>query len=75
MRITSSEMLLICIASLVGGFVFSTFFPAAPYGVLAPSIVAVAGAYWAKRTVQKSEKYNGIQPDRQVKYKDIPQGE
>jgi uncharacterized membrane protein YeaQ/YmgE (transglycosylase-associated protein family) len=68
-------MLLICLVALVAGFVFTTFFPAAPYGVLAPSIVAIAGTYFTKRLLQKQEKYNGIQPDGQLKYKDIPKSE
>lgn len=59
MRITSSEIVLIAIVSLFAGFIFSTFFPAAPYGVFAPAIVGLAGAYWTKRLVQKSEKYGG----------------
>ena len=62
MKVTSSEIVLIALVSLFAGFIFTTFFPAAPYGVFAPAIVGLAGAYWAKRTIQKSEKYGGVAP-------------
>ncbi len=68
MKITSSETLILCLAALVFGFVWNTFYPAAPYGVLAPSVVGLAGGYWAKRTIQKQEKYGGnVYPVGQVK--------
>jgi hypothetical protein len=59
MKISSSWMLLSCVLVLLGGFIWATFFPASPYGVLAPSVVGLACGYWTKRTVQKSEKYGG----------------
>ena len=58
-HISSTWAFIIYIVSMMSGFVFATFFPAAPYGVLAPSLTAGAGAYWAKRLVQRSEKYGG----------------
>jgi uncharacterized membrane protein YeaQ/YmgE (transglycosylase-associated protein family) len=67
MRITSSEIVLISMVSLFSGLIFATFFPAAPYGVFAPAVVGLAGSYFAKRVIQKSEKYGGnVYPDRQV---------
>jgi hypothetical protein len=60
MRIGSGVALLLCVSALFVGYLFSAFFPAAPYGVLAPSIVALAGGYWTKRTIQKTEKYGGV---------------
>ena len=62
MKINSSQMLLACVLSLLGGYIWATFFPAAPYGVFAPSLVGIASAYWVKRTVQKSDKYSGVRP-------------
>lgn len=59
MKISSSVMLMICVIVLAGGFVWATFYPGSPYGVLAPSIVALASAYWVKRTVQKNENFGG----------------
>jgi hypothetical protein len=59
MRIGSSATLLICVTALFVGYIWTTFFPAAQYGVFAPSLVALAGAYFTKRVVQKSEKFGG----------------
>jgi len=56
-HISSTWAFIIYIVSMMSGFVFATFFPAAPYGVLAPSLTAGAGAYWGKRLLQKSDKY------------------
>ena len=57
--VTSSTMLLICIFVLLGGFIWNTFFLGAPFGVLAPSVVALATAYFTKRVVQKNETFGG----------------
>jgi hypothetical protein len=59
MKISSSLMLLICVLVLLSGFIWATFFPNSPYGVLAPSVVALAAGYWTKRTVQKNAKFGG----------------
>jgi len=39
--------------------VFTTYFPAAPYGVFAPTVGLIFGAYITKRLAQKSAKFNG----------------
>jgi hypothetical protein len=59
MRIGSGFALLLCVFLLFVGYLFSAFFPAAPYGVMAPSIVAIAGAYFTKRVVQKNVNFGG----------------
>lgn len=60
-------MLTTCLVVLAAGFVWSTFYPASQYNVLATSIVALATAYWAKRTVQKNKNFGGSpQPDSTV---------
>ncbi|MCK9597990.1 MAG: hypothetical protein M0R06_03050 [Sphaerochaeta sp.] len=59
MKVTSSGMLIICVLVLAAGFFWATFFPSAPFGVLAPSVVALATAYFTKRVVQKSDKFGG----------------
>jgi hypothetical protein len=67
MKIGSSATLLICAVLLFTGFIFSAFYPAAPYGVMAPSLVALAGAYWTKRTIQKNPSFGGgPKPDEVV---------
>jgi len=72
MKITSSQMLLVCVLSLLAGFVWATFFPAAPYGVFAPAVLGLATAYWTKRTIQKSEKYSGVYPVRTLSERQPP---
>jgi uncharacterized membrane protein YbhN (UPF0104 family) len=59
MRIGSSTTLLICVSLLFVGYIFNAYVPAAPYGTMAPAIVALASAYFTKRVVEKSEKYGG----------------
>lgn len=54
-------MLIICVAVLAAGFFWSTFFPSAPFGVLAPSVVALATAYFTKRVVQKNDNFGGAE--------------
>ena len=58
----SWQAFFIAIGVLTAGFVWTTFFKEAPYGVFAPAVVGLAGGYWAKRTIQRSEKYGGFQP-------------
>lgn len=58
MKIGSSVAFVIYCGLMVGGFVFSTFIPAAPYLVFAVQITLGFGAYVGKRLLQKQEKYN-----------------
>jgi hypothetical protein len=67
MRIGSGVTLLICVTALFVGYIISAFFPASQYGVFAPSLVALATAYFTKRVVQKNPNFGGgPKPDETV---------
>jgi hypothetical protein len=67
MRIGSGLALLLCVFLLFVGYIFSAFFPASQYGVFAPSLVALATAYFTKRVVQKNPNFGGgPKPDETV---------
>lgn len=57
--IGSSKAFIITVLSLFAGMVFTTLFPAAPYGVFAPTLGLAFSAYVAKRLIQKEEKFGG----------------
>jgi hypothetical protein len=58
-QIGSSASFLVCVGSLLAGFVWATFFPESPFGVFAPAVVALAGAYFTNRVVQNSKHFGG----------------
>ena len=45
--------------SLVAGYIWGTFYPLAPFSIFAPAVVGLAGAYFAKRVVDKKYTMNG----------------
>jgi len=59
LHITSTHAYILTLASLLCGMVFTAYFPAAPYGVFAPTVGLIFGAYITKRLAQKSAKFNG----------------
>ena len=60
-HITSTHAYILTLASLLCGMVFTTWFPAAPYGVFAPTVGIIFGAYITKRLIQKEAKFNGAE--------------
>ena len=59
MRIGSSIAFVVYCALMLAGFVFSTFFTAAPYLAFAVQLTIGFGAYVGKRLLQKKGEYNG----------------
>jgi hypothetical protein len=59
MHITSTQAYILTLASLLCGMVFTTWYPAAPYGVFAPTVSVIFGAYITKRLIQKEAKFGG----------------
>lgn len=57
-KVTSSGTILMSMAIVAAGFVFKTFYPSAPYETLVWATCGLAGGYFAKRTVQKTEKFS-----------------
>lgn len=57
-HISSGQAYILTLVSLLSGMAFTTFFPAAPYGIFAPTVGIVFGAYITKRLVQKSAKFS-----------------
>ena len=51
------QAFLLCIATLVGGFVWATFFPQAPFVSFSGTVGLVFGAYAGKRLLQKKEEF------------------
>jgi hypothetical protein len=39
--------------TIIAGFIWTTFFPAAPYAVMVGGITALSGAYFGKRVLDK----------------------
>lgn len=56
-RITSWSALALALVLLTAGYAWGTFFPA-PFDAYAAAIVAVTGAYFTKRLIQKSGRYS-----------------
>jgi hypothetical protein len=57
MHITTSQTILISLVLLTAGFVWTTFYPAAPYALFSGAVGLVAGINTTKRLLQKQEKY------------------
>lgn len=64
LHITSTHAYILTLASLLCGMVFTTYFPAAPYGVFAPTVGVIFGAYITKRLAQKSALFNGSEVEK-----------
>jgi len=47
------------LSALLGGYIWGTFYPLAPFSIFAPAVVGLAGAYFAKRVVDKKYTMNG----------------
>jgi hypothetical protein len=60
-HITSTQAYILTLASLLCGMVFTTYFTAAPYGVFAPTVGVIFGAYLTKRLAQRSPTFGGGQ--------------
>ena len=57
MNIKTTHALLITLGVLVGGFVWATFYPVAPYVAFSGTVGLVFGAYAGKRLLQKKEGF------------------
>lgn len=58
MKIGSSLAFVVYCGLMVGGFVFATFVPAAPYLAFAVQVTLGFGGYLGKRLIQKKEQYS-----------------
>ena len=58
MRVTSTVAFIVFALMLMGGFVFSTFIPEAPYTTFAMYLAMGFTAYIGKRLIQKKEGFN-----------------
>ncbi len=66
MTVGSTAAFIIYAIIMVGGFIWVTFFPAAPYMILAEFITIGAAAYWGKRLLQRASKYGTNSPPTQT---------
>lgn len=62
MTIGSTIAFVLYLLVMVGGFIWVTFFPAAPYMILAEFITIGAAAYWGKRLLQRASRYGTNSP-------------
>jgi hypothetical protein len=62
MHVTTSQTIVLSLGLLLFGFIWKTFFAAAPYGEFAIAVGTVAGINVTKRLLQKQEKY-GCKPN------------
>ena len=49
MKVQTGNVYIVAIISLLAGFVWSTFFPTAPYTVMAGAVVSISTALFVKR--------------------------
>lgn len=59
MSINTTRAFFITIGILFIGFIWTTFFPNAPYETLTPALVVTFGAVAGKRLAQKAKWANG----------------
>ena len=57
MHITTSQTIVLSLAIVMIGFIWATFYPAAPYGEFAVAVAGITGINTTKRLLQKQEKY------------------
>jgi len=57
MHITTSQTIVLSLLLVTLGFLWKTFYPAAPYGEFAVAVAGIAGINTTKRLLQKQEKY------------------
>ena len=51
------QAFLLCLTALTGGFIWTTFYPVAPYVAFSGTVGLVFGAYAGKRLLQKKEEF------------------
>ena len=49
MKVQTGNVYIVAIISLLAGFIWSTFFPTAPYTVMAGAVVSISTALFVKR--------------------------
>jgi hypothetical protein len=57
-HVGSSTAFLMTLAALLIGFIWRTFYAAAPYEMFATTVGAVFGGYITKRVIAKQSKFN-----------------